>query len=301
MSAAQTSLVLSFNGSRLGKHEFNSVIKWIYPCNPTTKGRKTVVCYALLNLNGHDHPIILKRNCSGNNDQIVADELKPLFGLTKMGTHQIRLHGIPRKYYENSPWVLDTGQLNFYIYPQWSDYFIFRATTTTGENNACSFISMPILKDTPWLPTTGNQITSKHKLFYYEIQKIFVFRDLLKINDTNLSNILVRSDSTSRHGRPVPLSIDEMNIKLLTDGYRKPHNDIEQFFFPRTTTRTEVLVRMLGLTQENHVDQIEILRNSISLIITRVAEDKLWMVNEIIEQIVDKVSLYFSVICEKID
>jgi len=287
-------VILSFNGAHLGKYEFSSVISWCYPCNAETSGRKTVLLYAMLSLGGHTYPIILKRNCSGNNDQIVIDELKPLFGLTKMGTHQIRLHGIPRKYYPNMPWILNNGQPNCYVHPQWSEYFIFRANTT-NLNGRINFVPMLKVDSTLWLPTDANRISHGHKQFFYEIQKILLFRSLFKITDTNLSNILIKPTS-SRRQPLIPMSIDEMTIKLTGGTYRGPPQNLEQYFFPRTTTHTEILVRMLGLTRESYMDQIEIIRNSMSQIITRISGEKLWMVNIITEYIADKASVYFSLI-----
>lgn len=293
ISTLNSTLILPFNGSHLGKYEFSSIITWCYPCNPMTRGRRTVVLYAILRLDNYDHHVVLKRNCTGNDDQIIVDELKHLFGLTKMGTHQIRLHGIPKKYNTDFPWILDNGQLNYYIHPQWSDYFVFKANTAV-INNSISFISMTTLKDTVWLPGTGSEINHNHRAFYYELQKIFAFRDLFKIDDTSLTNVLIKIDLIQKRG--IPLSIDEMNMKFLGDTYRKLPHEIEHFFFSKTTTKTEILVKMLGLTREKYMEQIEILRHSISIIIARICEDKLWIVNEIIEQLVNQSSMYFNII-----
>ena len=184
-----------------------------------TKGKKTVVLNAMLNLGGHDYPIILKRNSYGDIDQIVVDELKPLFGLTKMGTHQISLYGIPRKHNANEPWILD-GRFNFYIFPQWSEYFIFQAHTITDSDGRISFVQLPAIQDVECFPTCESQILYGHKLLYYEIQKILVFRDLLKVTGTNLTNILFKYDLVSPEApHPVPLSINELHMKLNGETY----------------------------------------------------------------------------------
>ena len=75
------------------------------------------------------HYIILKRNSAGSTDQLIVDELKPIFGLHKMGTHAIRLRGVPRKINNNHPWIVsgsDGDVANIYIELKWSEYFIFK-------------------------------------------------------------------------------------------------------------------------------------------------------------------------------
>ena len=292
---------LSFDGSALGAYEFGEVIDWCWPCSRATSGQKPVILYALLKLIQPDktvtkYPVVLKRNCSGRDDQAVIDELKPLFGLQKMGSHRIRLHGIPRKMNETEPWLIQTPQgdvLNAYIFPQWSEYFIFRAATTTDKEGKLQFIPLPNLKETVCFPTSTAEIKPGHREFYYEVQKIFVFRDLIRVSDTNLSNVLLR---TLPKGKIVPLSIDEMRIKLPGEPCRQLTQELEKFFFGKTTSRTEALIRMLGLKLETYRDQIETLRNAMSRVITRVDEEKLWIVDSVIAQITDRVSLYYNVV-----
>jgi hypothetical protein len=295
---------LTFDGSYLGEHEFMSVVSYCFPCTKVTAGQKPVSLYAKIMLPGMTdvHYVILKRNCTGKTDQLICDELKPIFGLQKMGSHSIRLRGVPRKYDPKHPWIIDGPQgpiLNTYIEPQWSDYFIFRATTSlNGEGNRI-FVPLHSLKDTVWFDAANpSSITPGQKLFAYEIRKIFVFRDLLRISDTNLLNILVKNFGSEKSPDIKPLSIDEMTIKGPNEKYRKLSKEVDEFFFPKTTTRTEVLIKMLGLTQERYREQVEALRNSMSQIISRIDGEKLWLVDDVISQIIDRCTIYYDLINE---
>src|SRR5690606_4606879 len=122
---------------------------------------------------------------------------KPIFGLQKMGSHSIKLKGIPRKIDPNHQWLIDGPQgqiINTYIVPQWSNYFVFQATTTLNKDGTRIFTPLLSLKDTVWFDAANpNSITPQQKTFAYEVRKIFLFRDLLRISDTNLNNILVKN------------------------------------------------------------------------------------------------------------
>jgi hypothetical protein len=289
--------VLTYDGSILGEYDFMSIVSWCYPCTKVTSGSKPVTLFAVINLPGLIEPqyVILKRNCAGNTDQLVVDELKSVFGLYKMGSHAIRLRGIPRKYDNDYPWIIDSSNgeiVNVFIYPQWSEYLIFRATTTKDDNNKVTFIPLLKLEDTQWVPTTSSDIKEGHRKFFYETQKILIYRELLRIGNTNLSDILVKNIGK----QIVPLSIDEMVIKGPTDNHRKLSQTLEKFFFPKTTSKTEVIIKMLGLSRENYMDQIEIIRNTLARIINRVDQDKLLLVDDITTQLVDRCTNYYGLI-----
>ena len=285
---------LSFDGTPLGEFEFSAVVSWVYPCTKITSGSKSVALFAIMNFPKIEGPqyVILKRNCAGQTDQLVIDELKPIFGLKKMGTHTIKLRGIPRKYDKNFPWVVDMpdGQTNtnLYIYPQWSDYFLFHTTvnndpTTEGK---MLFLPLPSVKETVWLPSVQSEIRDGHKKFFYEVQKILVFRELMRVADTNMNDILIKN--------LLPLSIDEMVIK--TSDFKKLSEEIERFFFVKITSKTEVIIKMLGLNKEDYQDKIEILRNSMIKIITRIDDTKMWLVDDVVNQIVDRCTIYYKLI-----
>lgn len=286
---------LSYDGTHLGEFEFLNVVSWCHPCSKVTSGLKSVALFAIINLPGllESHHVILKRNCAGHTDQLVVDELKPIFSLQKMGSHAIRLRGIPRKYNNMYPWIVDGPEgevINTYIHIQWSEYFVFRATITKDNTTEkVTFVPLPTLKDTQWLPTTASEIKKGHKKFYFEIQKILIYRELMRIGNTNLSDILVKNIT--------PLSIDEMIIKepvVDFDNGRKITQELEKFFFPKTTSKTEIIVKMLGLTKENYCDQVEIIRNSMTKVINRVDHNKLWLVDDIVNQLTDRCTIYYE-------
>lgn len=300
MSETPVSLLsaLKYDGFHLGSFEFNDVVKWSWPCTKTTSGLKTVTLYVMLKLSGWtaEIPVILKRNCAAGNDQIVIDELKPLFGLRKMGTHRIRLHGIPRRIQSDLPWILETtagNRLNVALELKWSEYFVFRACTYTDKLGKMTFVQYPKLQDTPWVPSVSNEIKEGHRKFFFEIQKILIFRELLRVSDTNLTNILVRINPHKKGSTISPLSVDEMTIKNASDNYRKIPEAIEKFFFSKLNTKTEVIIRMLGLTKEDYTSQVETLRNAITQIIIRIDENRIGLVDDVINNIIDRVTLYY--------
>jgi hypothetical protein len=55
---------------------------------------------------------------------------------------------------------------------------------------------------------------------------------------------------------------------------------------------------MLGLTQERYREQVEALRNSMSQIISRIDGEKLWLVDDVISQIIDRCTIYYDLINE---
>jgi hypothetical protein len=289
-----TKKFLSFDGTNLGDFDFWTVISWTYPCSKLTLRGKTVALYAIMNLPGIEGPqyVILKRNRTKSTDQLIVDELKPIFGLKKMGTHTIRLRGIAKKYDKNFPWIVDmpNGQTNtnVQIDPKWSDYFVFHATVNknTSVEGQMMFMALPSLKEQDPYPLVQSELKEGHKKFYYEVQKILIFRELMRIADTNLGDILIKN--------LLPLSIDEMVIK--TADFKKLPEEIEKFYFIKLTSKTEVIIRMLGLNRQNYQDKLEILRNSMIQVISRLDDVKMWLVDDVINQLIDRCAIHYKLI-----
>lgn len=201
---------LSFDGSHLGAHEFTDVVHWAYPYIPGTSGHKIVPFKALLKIRQPDgsiqrYPVILKRNSSGRSDQAVVDELKPLFGLHKMGTHRIRLHGVHRKIHKDLPWLVQDGWgrelLNAELVQQWSEYYVLRASYGRRQDSSgtkTSFHYFIPLNEAMYYPFLKEDITEEHKRIYQEIQKIYVFRDLFRVSSSNGRDVLIRFHPSSR-------------------------------------------------------------------------------------------------------
>jgi hypothetical protein len=284
--------VLTYDGSRLGEYEFTGNVIWCYPCTKITSGIKSVALFALLKLPTliDPHYVILKRNCAGRTDQLVVDELKPIFGLQKMGSHTIRLRGIPRKICDNYPWIIDSPQgqiINTYIYRQWSEYFVFRASTEKDQFGVLWPKPLPTFKDIEGsFPSVISEWKKGHIRFATEIQTILIFRELMRVGSTNSGDILIRNLS--------PLSIDETVIKELGSHPKAITQDLEGFFFPRLVSRTEAIVRMLGLTRDNYRDSVEVIRNSMTRVIQRVDGSKLWLVDDVINQLIDRCTIYYE-------
>lgn len=273
--------ILPFDGSFLGEYKYEDVVLWSWPCRDDTSPNKSPSIYAVLGPNRY--PVVLKRNVSKRTDQAVIDEIKPLFGLHKMGTHRIRLYGVPRRYNDECAWV----GTNIYIYPQWSDYFLFRAS---GKEVQGQVMITPVLTlhETIWAPAAVKDFTPEHWKFYNEIQKGFVFRNLCRVSSKSLKDFLVKRD-------PIRLvSINETKARDPRSPYKQPSEQIMKFFFPRVSIQTEILIQMLGLTKEEYSVKLEMLRNGMSKIVSRVDPEKLWLVDSIINQINDMLSIYVN-------
>lgn len=319
--------ILKFDGQHLGQYNFADIVKWIYPCKSQVKGNKTATFYALINYQGYDYPAILKRNSSRRNDQIVMDEIKPVFGLLKMGTHPVRLKGVPKKINKSQPWILPTGDLNLEIENKWTDYYIFRATTH-HQNDKMIFNGLATLEQTVWVPTVRQNFTPEHKYFYEELKKIVLFRDIARISTPNMENIMIlptndtinicpkssdlmkaiNNDPESQDLAELfqldipgylpscpyrPLSIGETKIHHPEENYLRLKSKYEKFLFPRITSRSDVLVKMLGLEAETCGSQLEKIRNTLGKIIHKVDNDQMWLVNSLIEKICDLAIIHF--------
>lgn len=342
---------LPFDGSHLGSYEFRDVIHWTFPYVAGTTGHKSVPFKAIMKLKHHDgkvqhYPVILKRNTTGRSDQAVVDELKPLFGLQKMGTHRIRLHGIYQKVQKDLPWLLigaDGKEIaNAQFVEQWSEYYVFRASTGKRQGSSgrkTSFHYFIPLNEAMYYPFLKEDVNEEHKRIYQEIQKIYVFRDLFRISSSNKRDVLIRFHPSSsekfkalfyrdsplqirehidphdnipkcnllpitchpseEQGRVIPLSIDEMKVKLPGEHYKGLAEEVRNYCPQGMDIHAKALINMLGLTEEIYPQQIETLRNAMARIISRVDEEKLWLVDSVISQIADRVRLHYTFIASE--
>jgi hypothetical protein len=337
---------LNFDGSHLGSHQFAGAISsWWYPCQVETTGRKTVAIYTYLkalNSNGtiERYPIILKRNTQKRTDQVVVDEMKSLFGLSKMGTHQIRLNGVVKKINEQYPWLVQTQTgiyCNAQIEPLWSEYLMFRATSIRKED-LVDFIPLPTLQEAVYYPFLVEQVCEGQQILYRELQKIFVFRDLFRVASSDASDILLQYDpmassefknyfrsavthknyrdphdeqikynlidlvsnysSKNPSDRIIPLSIDEMKVKSPTEIYKGLSDSVKNYCLQKTDIHAKALIKMLGLDESNYAARIEVLRNSMSKIVQRIDQEQIWLVDYVISQIMDKVSVYYDLMAK---
>jgi len=279
--------MLVFDGSEIGQYEFHHVIRWLRPVTPY--GTRLPVMMALLQIGGQEYPVYLKRAPGGSLCQALVDELKPLFGLTKIGCHRIRLHGVPQKIVPHDNWVTISGQKNFYIMLQWSDYLIFRAETEPLGGKPI-FIMYSNLDQVRWIP---DQITPDHQKFFFELQKIFVFRDLCRVSDTGTDNVLIKYNP-NRSSSYSPLSIDEMQIRSLDQTYKWLNITTTRFFFPQADTKAVTVIRMFNLTPQNYREIIWQLKESLTQCIQRLAPEYLWLSDYIVSKLTNLIDWYFS-------
>ncbi len=293
---------LLFDGGDLGSFSFLDVVKWYWPVQVNSV--RIPVLMTLLDYHGHVYPVYLKRNAHGSHDQLLVDELKPLFGLNKIGTHSIRLHGIPKKIVDEEHWVLRNGQLNSYIALQWSDYLVFRAETepkrvidpTARSPEKPVFICYENLTNMRWIPEPDN-VTDESRKFFYELQKIFLFREIFRVSQTELNDVLIRYNPY-RSKDYSPLSVDEIHIRDIDQNFKWLNVTTERFFFPKSTSKGDVLVKMFGITQENYREVIRQLKDSLVHVISRVKPSYIWLADYVLQKMTNLCELYFQMMSD---
>lgn len=274
-----------FDGSELGDFEFFDFIQWIYPLNNPDKTPIFIACTKTGCL------VYLKRFHFGNVIQAIVDEIKPLFGLIKMGTHRIKLHGIPKKINLDHPWLYPNGMINFYIHQQWSDYCIFRADV---EQNLV--VRYRPLNEIKWLPDLEDQIQEIHRNLFKEIQKIFIFRDMLRVSETGLDNILFKYNPYAPNLRIQLLSISEKSIREPDQNYVWLNSTTESFFFPNSVTKGLILMEMFNITSENYQSITLQIRCELLNIITRLSPDHIYIAEYIIDKIWNLLEITFRML-----
>lgn len=280
--------MLSFNGSDLGEYHFRQFVLWCWPINIYTT--KIPVLMAIIQLNGTTYPVYLKRNALARNDQCIVDEIKPLFGLTKMGIHMCKLYGIPKKIVDSKPWVFD-GYLNMGLQSRLSNYLVLRAETELGPNHQPQFVLYSDIRTINW--SSLDPESEDVRRMYYEIQKILVFRSILRISDTSIDNLLIKSNPYRKY-QIGPLSIDEMLINEPSATWSSALTVTqENFFFPCPEAKGQILVKLFGMTKDNYVDILQQLSRSMIKVINRFNPDKIWLADWVVDQMDNIIQLYF--------
>jgi hypothetical protein len=282
--------MLGPTGSFIGDYE-SSIVKWIYPCNSETRRGKLPVFYAVLDLDLSYYPVILKKNSRGTKDQVLVDELKDLFGIRKMGTYYLKIKMAIIKHDPSQPWVVN-NQPNIAFEEKWTNYFIFEPQAGIDKDMITFMENIPLSR-LDWLPKFGSkeQITENHRKFFFDVQKVILFRELFNISGTSLDNILIRTNN----GCPYPLSVDETTVN---PPWKKPKGMSEKqrkFFFPKEGITNLVITRALGLSKDRYLEQIENLRQDMYLIINRIDKTKIWLVDSIIGKVANMASSFFEI------
>ena len=401
----QQNLIL-FNGSHLGSYSFDSVVKWCSPVD-TNSQRLIPSLRAILYLNEEYHSVILKKNPTKFRTQCFVDELKPLFGLRKIGTNTIELDGVVRKKNKDYPWICSnsnltydsfgypilqsetdvlrdyfTHDMNLYIHKMKTMYYVFAVATynvklmyaneinsyTTALSSHSSppssssndddnnendnnedveeknreFIRpapkeydlisnfypiLPVKKccwfsgaPGPWskLPKGKKKKdqyietpTDDQQMLYYEIQKIFIFRNLLDINFIYNKDCIFsprrsfESESENTKLGFVPISINEFRFRNPNAKGRKNMTAEEKFYFPEPTIYYQILNIMIAkVVLEDHdvtdlTEICNIFADKLYTLARTQFRDELYICNKIIEKITNAFIIYNNIMLSK--
>lgn len=292
-SPSRLDKLLPWNGSHLGKHNFLDVVLWYYPISTFTHKGVTPVCVAYIKWNDVNYPVILKKNHRiSKTDQVIVDQLKPLFGLVKMGTHRIRLHGSIRKHRSDAPWVYPNGASNCEVIKFWEEYLIFPATMEIADGDRKAF---KILKsmDQYEMPNSKAHVTDEHRRVYQELKKILMFRELMRVKNTTLDRILIRDGTLISTDEMVILKPDDMLPKTTYENF-KLSTELENLCFPLITSRGEVLSKMCNLTKENYMAELAQLQEAIKRTIIEIDETKLWLADLVFDRMKNLIHDYWT-------
>lgn len=115
--------MLQFDGSHLGTYSFQDVILSI----KMVKNSKFLAHTILLTNSGIEEVLMYKFD-KHSDYSIAVDEIKPLFGLRKTGTHIIKLSHSPRKINLSKTWdsTVDNYSYNVEFVPQQQTYLLYK-------------------------------------------------------------------------------------------------------------------------------------------------------------------------------
>jgi hypothetical protein len=225
--------VLSFNGSDLGTLSWDTlVISW-YPALPKTCGQKPTTLLATIRSSTGTASVYLKPNFGGDPDQIIVDEMKPLFGLPQMGTHRLSLDKVVTKNTKGTDWFDDQGNVLCAPIARKASYFMFHARTDSNG----AFVREEMLRTLPakdWRSQLGDE-------FIGGLQQVYLFRHVIRASDTSPTNVLI----AQRDGHYYPLSVDEMAIKQQGDTCREITKGDRLAIFPNGTDQRSILSQMI--------------------------------------------------------
>lgn len=202
-----------FDPTHVGNVKFDAVKFWKLVDKQTKS--VTPVLFAILNLQGIDHGIVLKENKDGIADQLVIDRLKHMCGLEPMHTAMLRIpFGVALN--------VETGQYEAFE-KQNTEYFMFRAKFRKLANGKVKFIKEPNLSD-------YDQELVQYREFRIELFKILVFHWLIGF-ESSIENIIVRDglpmaigDYRLFNGSPKPEFVQLVLGNLIKND---KHEDIE--------------------------------------------------------------------------
>lgn len=201
---------------------------------------------------------VIVRTSKGNIPSLI-DEIKPVFGLPKLGTHWCK---VGSKYY-----ILIKCLLNIQGYVQ-EEYSLKTYLELLNNSNNNKNKSVEELLDA---------------LTIMQIRGIFAFREILGITKNFESSIVMRKRGNSYY----PISFYEPNMKDI--GVKVMPSSILEKWFENTTLDEEVkkLVKIYNL--EELAAKVQDIRSKLEKIITRLDPDNIRFSDYICTKIIDRV------------
>ena len=237
----------SFDGSDLGTLNWDGFVLQWWPALPKTCGQKPSTILAMVQSPTGPSLVYLKPNFSGAPDQVIVDELKPLFGLRKMGTHRLTLDKVVTKHSKGIDWYTETspGQWQLGCGPivRKASYLMFQTRITPsidGTIGLGNIVREPMLRTIPakeWRQRLGDR-------FIMDLQQVYLFRTVVRASDTCPSNVLIVTTPTEPNVY-LPLSVDEMAIKRVGETCREITRGDKEAIFPVGTNQRAILTQMI--------------------------------------------------------
>jgi len=233
-------MTLTFDGSGLGANLFADVILEMMIVNPQKTRTLTLSC--TFRWKEKLYPVYLKK--ATKKIQILLDEIKPLFGLKKMGTHFIVLDQSVSQHEDELKLTRRRTQ-----------YLLIKRENETLYNDLNSIL----------FPSRPSEIKMKHKLLYKDLQKIIFFKELFRIS-VGFEDILIKYDQTTDTFQS--LSINETVFKELGSEYKLTKKIQDTFMEGRKYVRENLLIDMFGLTEENYEEKLRKLEEEMTIIVS---------------------------------
>lgn len=234
-----------FDGGDLGTFNWDTLVLQWYPALPKTCGQKPSTLLAMVQSPGGPLLVYLKPNFSGAPDQVIVDELKPLFGLPKMGSHRLTLDKVVTKHDKDTDWYSEsTGETLCSPIARRASYLMFQARvndTSSGEVSIAKIVREPMLRTLPakeWRRRLGDG-------FIRGLQRVYLFRSMVRASDTCPSNVLITWD-TNQPTAFLPLSVDEMVIKRVGETCREITRGDKEVIFPVGISQRGILAQMIA-------------------------------------------------------
>ena len=220
--------------------------------------------YWSLNIGGHK--TVCRVRLSKTTFPNIIDELKPVFGLPKIGTHRCIC-----------------GHRNYVLCR-------VNANPVTGEIVEDALLSN-IAYDTK-LPNGAPLVTS---IFVAQVQELFVFRELLGVTSSFEKAVAIRVTSRQggKHYKAYPLSFTESKMDPTQRDRVIPETVIKRWF--GTTSVDKVVSRILGINDRDSLTSgLASLRTRIEQTVRRVDAQSIWVSVFIIERAMGRLLSFTS-------